>query len=84
MSVEIKASEVLGFLRSDGGYSQIGETYEGITFIDCEPFTKEEYEKGFIDLAEFKANAENEKNAAKQLLLQKLGITEEEAKLLLA
>jgi len=32
--------EVLGFLIPNGGYVSVGENYEGITFLECEPITK--------------------------------------------
>ena len=32
--------EVLSMLIPNGGYVQIGDTYEGIEFVECEPITK--------------------------------------------
>ena len=76
--------EVLGMLIPNGGYVQVGETYEGIEFIDCEPITKKEYEAGFDKYDAWKAEQEAAQATAKSALFEKLGITEDEAKLLLA
>jgi hypothetical protein len=79
-----KSYEVLGMLIPNGGYVQIGEDYEGIQFIECEPITKEQYEAGFIQYDAWKAEQDAAKVAQKQALLDRLGITEDEAKLLLS
>ena len=75
------AREVMSYLRPDGGYTQSGYEYEGILFVDCEPFTKEEYQNAF-SLVEAKiTKAEADKVAAKasaQAKLAALGLTEEE------
>lgn len=77
--------EVLAYLRPNGGYVSVGENYDGITFeANCEPFTKAEYENAFnlVDMAKAQQAAEGE--AKKQALLDRLGITAEEARLLLS
>ena len=79
-----KHYEVLGWLIPNGGYIQTGETFEGIQFIDCEPITKEQYENGFAKLDAWKAEQDAAKAQAKAELLERLGITADEAKLLLA
>ncbi len=75
--------EVLGMLIPDGGYTQSGETYEGIEFLDCEPITKAQYEAGFAQYDAWKAEQDATKTAQRQALLERLGITEDEARLLL-
>jgi hypothetical protein len=76
--------QVLGYLRPNGGYVQVGETYEGITFEpQCEPFTKEEYEAAFAQYDAMKAEQDAKAATDKAALLTKLGITADEAKLLL-
>jgi len=78
-----KSHEVLGMLIPNGGYVQVGDTYEGIQFLECEPLTKQEYEAGF---AAFDAMQEEKKQSdaiAKQTVLDRLGLTAEEAALLL-
>lgn len=77
------SSQVLGMLIPNGGYVQVGTEYEGIDFIECDPITKEEYEAGFAAYDAWKAEQEAAKAKAKSALLERLNITEEEAKLLL-
>ena len=76
--------EVLGMLIPNGGYIQSGDTFDGIKFIDCEPITKAEYEAGFAKYDAWKTKKDLDKANSKSALLEKLGITEDEAKLLLS
>jgi Na+-transporting NADH:ubiquinone oxidoreductase subunit NqrF len=76
--------EVLGMLIPNGGYVQTGTDYEGIEFIDCDPITKKQYTDGFAQFDAWKAQQDADKAAAKSDLLAKLGITEDEAQLLLS
>lgn len=78
------SAQVLAYLRPQGGYIQVGGTYEGIEFTDCEPFTKEEYEAAFEQYDAWVIQQKQEAQAKRQALLDKLGITDEEAKLLLS
>jgi uncharacterized protein YqgQ len=80
----IKGYQVANMLRPNGGFIQVGDDYEGIEFIQCEPFTKNEYIKGFETVSEFIENESKMKQKAKAALLAKLGITPDEAALLLA
>ncbi len=81
-----KSNEVLAFLRPNGGYVQVGQTYEGITFEpQCEPFTKEEYEAAFdlVDAAKAQAKAEAQaKRFAALAKLEALGLDEDDLKAL--
>jgi hypothetical protein len=79
-----KSYEVIAYLRPNGGWLQRGEDYQGIEFIDCEPFTKEEFEAGFAEFDAWKAEQDAQSQAKRQALLDKLGITEEEAQILLS
>ena len=79
----IKGNDVLAMLRPNGGWIMRGNEYEGITFLECEPLTKAEFEAGFPQYEAWKAEQDATKTAAKQALLDKLGITQEEAQLLL-
>ena len=76
--------EVLRMLIPNGGYVQTGTEFEGIEFIDCEPITKKQYEDGFAQYDAWLLQQETEKAAAKAALLDRLGITAEEAQLLLS
>ena len=76
-------AEVLCMLQPKGGWVIYGNEYEGIQFLECEPITKAQFEAGFAQYDAWKTEQEAAKTAAKQALLDKLGITQEEAQLLL-
>jgi hypothetical protein len=76
-------AEVLGMLIPNG-WVITGDDYEGIQFIDCEPITKEEFEAGFAQYDAWKAEQDSKAAADKAALLAKLGITADEARLLLS
>ena len=76
-----KSHEVLGMLIPNGGYVQVGDDYEGIEFIDCEPITKKQYTDGFAQYDNWKAEQNAAKVAAKsaaQAKLEALGLTVED------
>jgi len=73
-----KSIEVLRMLIPNGGYVQVGETYEGIEFLECEPITKKQYEDGFAQYDAWKAQQDADKATAKAALLERLGLTQEE------
>jgi hypothetical protein len=81
-----KNHEVLGMLRPNGGYVQLGDDYEGITFeSQCEPFTKAEYEAGFAQFDAWKAELDTLEATAKataQAKLAALGLTADDLKAL--
>lgn len=80
-----KSFEVLQMLCPNAIYHQIGETYEAIDwFGETPPITKVEYKAGFAQYDAWKAEQDAAKAAAKATLLERLGITEDEAKLLLS
>lgn len=74
---------VLEMLFPNGGYVAVGDTFEGIQFLECEPITKAQYDAAFAQYDALKAKEQETRAAAKADLLQKLGITEDEARLLL-
>ena len=76
--------EVLEMLIPTGGWVIVGDTWDGIQFIEAEPITKAEFEAGFAAVDAWKAQQEAAKAAEKTALLAKLGITDDEAKLLLS
>jgi hypothetical protein len=78
----VNGYEVLNYLLPKGGWVITGNDYEGIEFIEAKPITKEKFENTFAEL-EAKMNADAAaKEAARQALLDKLGITADEAALL--
>ena len=79
-----KGSEVLTMLIPNGGWIIVGEDYEGIQFLECEPITQAQFEAGFAQYDAWKAEQDAQAAADKAALLTKIGITAEEAKLLLS
>jgi hypothetical protein len=79
-----KGSEVLSMLLPEGGWVITGNDYEGIQFLECDPITKEQFEAGFAEFEAIKASQDLKIASEKAALLNRLGITADEAKLLLA
>ena len=80
-----KCYEVLSMLIPNGGYVQVGEDYEGIKFLECEPITKTEYQAGFAKYDAWKAQQEADKaakKAAAEAKLTALGLTADDLKAL--
>jgi len=80
-----KSAEVLAMLIPNGGYTQIGEAYEGITFIEAEPISKAEWEAGFAQYDAWKAEqdaAQAAKKAAAEAKLEALGLDADDLKAL--
>jgi hypothetical protein len=76
--------EVLGMLCEGVEYTLIGEEYEDINWHGNQPaITKEEYVAGFQKYDDWKLAEAASRATAKTALLEKLGISEEEAALLL-
>jgi len=78
-----KGRDVLEMLIPSGGWVIAGDKYEGIQFLECEPITKAQFDAGFGEYDSWKAQQEAIKANEKTALLEKLGITAEEAALLL-
>lgn len=76
--------EVLEMLIPTGGWEIKGNDYSGITFIECDSISEEEFNAGFAKVDAWKKKVEKDKANAKSELLSRLGITEEEAQLLLS
>lgn len=77
-------ADVLTMLIPTGGWAITGEGYENIQFLEAQPITKKEFEAGFEKFEAWKAKQDADKANAKSDLLAKLGITADEAKLLLS
>jgi hypothetical protein len=80
-----KAGEVLEMLCPGVEYILIGQEFENIDWLGANaPITKSQFEAGFAQVDAFKAEQDSANAAAKAALLDRLGITEDEAKLLLS
>jgi hypothetical protein len=79
-----KNYEVLQMLIPQGGWIITGDTYEGIQFLECDPITKEQFQAGFARFDALKTEQEAKKASDKTALLERLGITADEAALLLS
>jgi hypothetical protein len=80
-----QAYEVLEMLCPEGGWIIVGEDFDNITWVDDRPrCTKAQFEAGFAQYDSWKAEQAQAKTTQKAALLDRLGITEDEAKLLLA
>lgn len=80
-----KSSDVLQMLIPTGGYVTSGDDYEGITFIDCEPITKAQFDAGVIAYDAWQADkdakaATDKANATAKL--EALGLTADDLKAL--
>ena len=80
-----KSNEVLQMLIPTGGWIQVGDTYEGIQFLECEPITKKQYEDGFAQYDAWKAEQDTVKATAKAAAegkLAALGLTTDDLRAL--
>jgi hypothetical protein len=77
-------ADVLNMLIPNGGWAIYGNEFEGIQFVECEPITKKQFTDGFAKYDAWKTQQDAAKANAKSALLERLGITEDEAKLLLS
>lgn len=79
-----KGYEVLEMLLPQGGWIFTEGDFDNIVWVDDRPrCTKEEFLNGFAVYDAWKAHEEASKAEAKAALLERLGITADEAALLL-
>ena len=76
-------AEVLTMLCPDTEWVISANDYDSIQWIKGEPITKVEFEAGFAKVDAWKADQDAKAEATKAAVLAKLGITADEAKLLL-
>ena len=80
-----KAREVMELLIPTGGWTIYGDDFDSIIYNEgVTPITKKQFDDGFAQVDAFKAEQEAKAEADKAALLAKLGITADEAKLLLS
>ena len=76
-------SDVLAMLIPTGGYVLRGDDFADVEWIEATPITQAQFDKGVADYSAWKAEQDTKAAADKAALLTKLGITADEAKLLL-
>ncbi len=78
-------ANVLSMLLPNGGWVITGDDFDSIIYDKgVSPLTKKQFTDGFNEYDTFQANMKAEKIAAKAAVLDRLGITADEAKLLLS
>jgi hypothetical protein len=75
--------DVLSMLCPDSEWVIRGGDFDSIEWIKGEPITKEQFEAGFAQYDAWKAQQDADKASQRAALLARLGITAEEAALLL-
>ena len=79
------AIDVLNMLLPNGGWVLVGNEYEGIDFVECEPITKAQFEAGFAQYDAWKAEQDAQaaaKKAAAEAKLAALGLDADDLKAL--
>jgi hypothetical protein len=83
MSIDVV--KVLEMLLPKGGWALSGDKFEDVQFIEAEPITKAQFDKGCQDYADWKAEqdaAKAAKKAAAEAKLAALGLTTDDLKAL--
>ena len=79
------SADVLNMLIPNGGWVIYGNDFNSIIYDEgVTPITKEQFEAGFAQYDAWKAEQDAAKASDKAALLAKLGITADEARLLLS
>ena len=76
--------DVLAMICPEKEWVVYGDDYDSIQWVKGEPITKAQFEAGFTQFDAWKAEQDANAAADKAALLSKLGITADEAKLLLS
>jgi len=81
----VSAADVLEMLLPNGGWIIIGDDFDSIQYDEgVTPITKKQFVDGFDQVVSWRQEQEAQRAQAKADLLTKLGITEDEARLLLS
>ena len=78
------AADVLEMLIPTGGWILVGDDFADVQWIDTKPITQAEFDAGVAKYDAWKAEQDAKAATNKAALLAKLGITADEAKLLLS
>jgi hypothetical protein len=80
----VTGADVLTMLIPTGGWSIQGDDFDTVNFIEATPITKKQFTDGFAKYDDWKAKQDSDAASNKAALLTKLGITADEAALLLS
>ena len=80
----VTGGKVLSMLCPNTEWVIYGDDFDSVQWIKGEPITKAEFEAGFAQYDAWKAEQDSKTAADKAALLAKLGITADEARLLLS
>jgi hypothetical protein len=76
--------EVLSMLIPTGGYTIMGDDFSKITYDEgVKPVTKKQFEDGFDKFDAWKLEQDQIKAAQKQAILDRIGLSADELKLIL-
>jgi hypothetical protein len=79
-----KGGEVMSMLIPTGGWVIYDDDFDSIRYDEgVKPITKKQFEDGFAKYDAWKEQDDATKATQRQALLERLGITEDEARLLL-
>jgi hypothetical protein len=78
-----KSYEVLEMLIPQGGWVIVGNDFAGITFLECDPITEEEFNAGFDKYDAWKSEQDAARAAKKDAILERIGLSAEELKTIL-
>ena len=81
----VNGADVMEMLIPTGGWIMVGNDYEGITFLECEPITKSQFEAGFAQYDAWKAAQDAQiaaDKASATAKLEALGLTADDLKAL--
>lgn len=85
MNKEITGGQVMAHLIPTGGWVIVANDFESIRYDEgVAPITKKQFDDAFSQVEKAEADKISADQAAKNALLAKLGITDDEAKLLLS
>jgi len=76
--------DVLTMLIPGGGFTLSGDSFADVEWYEATPITQAQFDKGVADYATWKAAQDAKAASDKAAILAKLGITADEAKLLLS
>ena len=80
----VTGADVLTMLIPTGGWSIQGDDFDTVNFIEATPITKKQFTDGFAKYDDWKTKQDSDAASNKAALLTKLGITADEAALLLS